>query len=64
MIVQKELTNNHLGMVICSHQLARVYSRLSHKVTFYKLILRRSENAFLKTMYVLTNSFWTVQYLL
>ena len=34
-----------------------------HKATFYSFLCR-SANVILKTMYVLTNPFWTVQYLL
>ena len=52
----------HLGMVICMHYLARVYSKLTQ--AHFLQTLHRSENVILKTMYVLTNPFWTVQYLL
>ena len=55
MIVQKELTNNPFG-----HGDLHALPCLG----LQQADTSRSENLILKTMYVLTSPFWTVEYLL
>ena len=62
MIIQKELTHNPFGHGDLHALLTRVYSKLAQG--HFLQLLHRSENVILQTIYVLTDPFLTVQYLL